>query len=89
MAALSAQQAGSSPPPRVHPSPARPPCLEHRRIALMCTPAVVPATQYGLFQGLSRAFVPRLGYFAAFAVYWIGWCVLFPLWVVGWRSPAR
>jgi membrane protease YdiL (CAAX protease family) len=95
MATLIAQQAASGPPPRILRPAARPPSVEHRRVALVWMPVLVPATEYGLYQGLTRALGPRLGYFLGFAVYWIGWCVLFPLWVVGWRGirdmfgPAR
>jgi uncharacterized protein len=66
-----------------------------RRIALISAPVLVLGTQYGLYQGLAIALGPRLGYLSAFAIYWIGWCALFPLWAVGWGGiramfgPAR
>ena len=55
-----------------------------RRQALLLAPVLVLASEYVAFQGLTPMLGPRLGYLAAFATYWVGWCLLFPTWVVGW-----
>jgi membrane protease YdiL (CAAX protease family) len=57
-----------------------------RREALLAAPVLVLASEYLAFQTLSASLGPRLGYFLAFAAYWVGWCLVFPTWVVGWRS---
>src|SRR5438270_7914336 len=57
-----------------------------RRVVLALAPVVVLASEYPLYRALASAFGARLGYLLAFASYWIGWCLLFPLWVVGWRG---
>lgn len=54
--------------------------------ALVLTPVLVRATEYVAFQSLSTVLGCRLGYFLAFAIYWFGWCLLFPAWVLGWRG---
>src|SRR5689334_20217525 len=57
-----------------------------RRRTLFVAPVLVLASEYVAFQGLSSALGPRLGYFMGFAIYWFGWCLLFPAWVLGWRG---
>jgi membrane protease YdiL (CAAX protease family) len=54
--------------------------------ALLLAPVLVLASEYVAFQGLTSVVGARLGYFLAFAIYWIGWCLLFPAWVLGWRG---
>src|SRR3712207_5193121 len=36
-----------------------------------------------VFAGLARGLPPRHAYNLGFSVYWAGWCVAFPVWVVG------
>ena len=63
--------------------------------ALLVAPVLVLATQCVAFVFLTGVLGPRLGYFLAFTIYWFGWCLLFPVWAVGWRgiramfAPAR
>src|SRR5205814_5265637 len=57
-----------------------------RRRTLFVAPLLVLATEYVAFQSLSTVLGNRLGYFLAFAIYWLGWCLLFPAWVLGWRG---
>ena len=76
-------------------APPRTELAAHRRLALLLAPLLVLASEYPLYRALAAALGPRLGYFLAFASYWVGWCLLFPLWVVGWQGlramfgPAR
>jgi membrane protease YdiL (CAAX protease family) len=41
------------------------------------------------FRRLSAAFGPKVGYFAAFSVYWSGWCLAVLLWTVGGWEGVR
>lgn len=66
-----------------------------RRRGLLLTPVLVLASQYVALDFLTGVLGPRLGYFLAFMIYWFGWCLLFPVWAVGWQgmramfTPAR
>jgi membrane protease YdiL (CAAX protease family) len=57
-----------------------------RRRTLLVAPVLVLASEYVAFHSLTNVVGPRLGYFLAFAIYWFGWCLLFPAWVLGWRG---
>ena len=50
---------------------------------------LVPASMAALFGLLSRRLAPRTAYNIGFAVYWLGWCIAFPLWRLGPRRAAR
>src|SRR5689334_15846680 len=50
---------------------------------LVAAPVLVLATMYPLFILLGALLSARLGYFVGFVVYWLGWCLAFPLWVHG------
>src|SRR5919199_5414809 len=85
----------AAPVARRRPAPPRTELAADRRLALLLAPLLVLASEYPLYQVLTAALGPRLGYFLAFASYWLGWGLLFPLWVVGWQGvrgvfgPAR
>jgi hypothetical protein len=57
--------------------------LQRRRRALLAAPILVPVSMAGAFAVLDRLLGPRRGYHAGFALYWAGWCLAFPRWVVG------
>jgi membrane protease YdiL (CAAX protease family) len=59
---------------------------DRRRRATLTAPVVVPLTMAALFDALRRTSSPRTAYNAGFTVYWLGWCVCFPLWVLGPRG---
>jgi hypothetical protein len=65
--------------------PARrfPPRVARRQRALLAVPIVVPASMAGVFAVLRRRLGPRRGYNTGFALYWAGWCLGLPLWVLG------
>jgi membrane protease YdiL (CAAX protease family) len=63
--------------------------LERRRRALLAAPVLVPVSMAGAFAVLQRLLGPRRGYNAGFALYWVGWCLGFPLWVLGPRRLLR
>jgi membrane protease YdiL (CAAX protease family) len=42
-----------------------------------------------VFVGLRRRLTARNAYNMGFAIYWIGWCLAVPLWVLGPRTTAR
>jgi membrane protease YdiL (CAAX protease family) len=52
-------------------------------------PAAVPVSMSGVFAGLRRRLAARTAYNAGFGLYWVGWCVAVPLWVLGPRTAAR
>ena len=60
-----------------------------RRTAVLAAPALVPASMAALFGLLSRRLAPRTSYNIGFAVYWLGWCIAFPVWLLGPRTAAR
>jgi membrane protease YdiL (CAAX protease family) len=60
-----------------------------RSRATLAAPVAVPVTMALVFTALRRRFAPRTAYAAGFAVYWVGWCAGFPLWVLGPRGVVR
>jgi membrane protease YdiL (CAAX protease family) len=56
-----------------------------RTAALVVVPAVAASMRLA-FPALATRLGRRRGYFVAFLCYWLGWCLLVPLWVLG---PAR
>ncbi|WP_141233700.1 CPBP family intramembrane glutamic endopeptidase [Geodermatophilus saharensis] len=60
-----------------------------RREATLAAPVAVPVTMAAAFAVLRRLLPPRPAYVVGFAVYWAGWCLGFPLWVLGPRGVAR
>jgi hypothetical protein len=62
---------------------------DRRRQATLAAPAAVPVTMAAVFALLGRRLPPRAAYAAGFAVYWAGWCLGFPLWVLGPRGVLR
>lgn len=60
-----------------------------RRVAVLAVPVAVPASMWALFSILARRMSPRAAYNTGFVVYWVGWCGLFPVWVLGWRTCLR
>lgn len=59
---------------------------QRTRLALDAVPLLVVTTMWPVFKILTARFGPRLGYFLAFSVYWLGWCTLFPVWAIGLRG---
>lgn len=59
------------------------------RWATLAAPAAVPLTMGAVFAVLKRRLAPRSAYHAGFAIYWVGWCLAFPLWVLGPRGVLR
>lgn len=60
-----------------------------KRAALIAAPVVLLITTTLTYRGLASVLEPRLAYLLGFLFYWIGWCFLFPLWVVGWSGLRR
>ncbi|HDS59931.1 MAG TPA: hypothetical protein ENN54_06565, partial [Thermoplasmatales archaeon] len=52
-------------------------------------PWALLASTYLAFVGLEELLGPTRGYLAAFVVYWVGWCLLFPLWFLGKKELKR
>jgi len=67
-------------------SDARP---ENRRRATFAAPVIVPVTMLAVFALLKRLLPVRAAHTAGFAVYWAGWCLAFPLWVLGPRGVVH
>jgi hypothetical protein len=53
------------------------------------SPIVLIVTMIALFRQLTIALGFQQGYFCAFAVYWIGWCVALPVALLGPRALIR
>jgi membrane protease YdiL (CAAX protease family) len=62
--------------------------MNTRRRLLQIAPAVLVVTMIGVFRSLTSLLGYPLGYLCAFAVYWIGWCGVLPLAVLGPRDLA-
>lgn len=60
-----------------------------RRSVILAVPALVPASMMWLFRVLSRRLSPAAAYNLGFAVYWLGWCVALPLWLLGPKAAVR
>jgi uncharacterized protein len=54
-----------------------------RRAALISAPVLLLVTMTAAFLALVTLFGPRTGFWLAMAVYYLGWCIAFPLWAVG------
>jgi len=54
-----------------------------KRAALQITLVALPVSMYGLYTWLEMILLPTVAYFVGFLVYWVGWCLLLPLWVLG------
>lgn len=60
--------------------------LSWNQIALLIAPWLLLATTYPVYQFLDRRFGKKGGYLGGFLFYWIGWCILFPLALLGPRG---
>ena len=49
----------------------------------------VTLSMWGVFAGLKRRLRPPAAYNLGFVVYWAGWCLAFPLWVLGPRRALE
>ena len=58
------------------------------RRAVLAVPLAVPASMAGVFALLARRCRPQVAYNVGFAMYWVGWCLAFPLWVLGPRRAV-
>jgi membrane protease YdiL (CAAX protease family) len=57
--------------------------------AVLAAPAAVPLSMAAVFGWLSGRLPPRTAYNVGFAIYWLGWCIGFPLLMLGPRRAAR
>jgi len=55
-----------------------------KRLALLVLPVVLLATTYAVYNQAAEAFGLKLGYFLGFLFYWVFWCLVVPLYMVGW-----
>jgi membrane protease YdiL (CAAX protease family) len=60
-----------------------------RRLAVVSAPLTVTSSMWGVFAWLSRRLQPPVAYNVGFAVYWAGWCLAFPVWVLGPRRALE
>jgi membrane protease YdiL (CAAX protease family) len=60
-----------------------------RRAVVTMIPVAVPLTMAAVFAGLRRCMSARNAYNAGFAVYWLGWCLSVPAWLLGPRTAVR
>lgn len=59
------------------------PSFTAQQIGLLVAPPLLLVTAYAVFSGLAAWLGPARGYLGGFLFYWIGWCLLVPLWAVG------
>jgi membrane protease YdiL (CAAX protease family) len=57
--------------------------------AVLATPVAVPVSMAVVFRWLSRRLSPRAAYNVGFGVYWLAWCVGFPILIIGPRRATR
>ncbi len=57
-----------------------------KQIVMLVSPPVLLATTYAAYTLLARWLGPVGGYLVGFLFYWIVWCTLLPLWIVGPRG---
>jgi membrane protease YdiL (CAAX protease family) len=60
-----------------------------RRRLLAAAPVMVLATMLPAYRLLAAALGPVRGYLAGFSIYWLLWCLLFPLSLCGWQQVRR
>jgi hypothetical protein len=60
-----------------------------RGLVVLLTPAAVPFSMAAVFAALGRRFSPRTAYNVGFTIYWVGWCLMVPVWVLGPRRALR
>jgi membrane protease YdiL (CAAX protease family) len=56
---------------------------------VLLTPVAVPASMALVFRLLGRRMGPTAAYNCGFAVYWLGWCMAYPLALLGPRTALR
>src|SRR5215204_3653991 len=74
-----------SPPNGVLPLFTRVHRIAMKKIALLVTLWLLLASTTTVFRQLAACFGPMRGYFGGFLSYWILWCLLLPMWVLGAR----
>lgn len=57
--------------------------LSWNQVTLLIVPWLLLGTTYLVYQLLARRFGKKRGYLGGFLFYWIGWCLLFPLALLG------
>lgn len=57
--------------------------LSWNQITLLIVPWLLLGTTYLVYKLLARRFGKKRGYLGGFLFYWIGWCLLFPLVLLG------
>ena len=60
-----------------------------RRALVAAAPVAVPVSMWALFRVLAGQLTPRAAYNVGFAVYWLGWCLGFPVYVLGPRGALH
>lgn len=60
-----------------------------RHAVVMLIPVAVPLTMAAVFAGLRRCVSAPTAYNGGFAVYWLGWCLSVPLWLLGPRHVVE
>ncbi|MGE5577492.1 MAG: hypothetical protein ACM3TT_09925 [Syntrophothermus sp.] len=54
-----------------------------KQLSLLLAPPLLLASTYLAYNWLVDLLGQKTGYFGGFLFYWISWCLLFPLWVLG------
>ena len=57
--------------------------LRNRQLALLVAPVALTASTFAAYQWFVVLFGLKPGYFAGFLFYWVVWCLIFPIGMVG------
>ena len=60
-----------------------------RRALVLLVPVALVLTMYGIFHAFTRVFGLPLGYLLSFVIYWLGWCGIVPMIVLGRRGVVE
>lgn len=57
--------------------------LSYKKLIMLIVPVIVLLTTYFIFKIFVGRYGMKLGYFLGFVFYWIVWCFIFPLFIIG------
>ncbi len=65
--------------------------MSNKRKSAIIAPLILIAVMYPIFQLLSGAFGEnwRIGWYLGLVLYWLTWCIAFPVWIIGKESIAK
>jgi membrane protease YdiL (CAAX protease family) len=64
------------------------PTSKKQQISIAALPILV-LMMIGVYRGAAHLFGSSLGWYVGFMIYWPLWCVLYPLWMLGWDEVKK